>query len=62
MPAKPRRQKRRIGFAIGEPERVPVEPGPEVPGHYEEFTDDGELREERKHVRQHSFRGPPQLR
>jgi hypothetical protein len=63
MPRKPMRQKGRIGFTNGEPERIPADAGPEVPGHYEEFTDDGELREERKHnVHHHPFIRPPHLR
>lgn len=62
MPRKPRRQKRRIGFHIDlDVEWVPAEPGPEVPGHYEEFTEDGELRQRRTRVHD-SFVRPPVLR
>ncbi len=62
VPAKLRvRMKRRIGFTNSRPEMVPVEPGPEVPGHYEEYTDDHAKYEERKTRVHDSFRRPPVL-
>lgn len=56
-----RRLKRRIGFTNGEPETVPAEPGPEVPGHMVESTYYETNEEERHRVRQNPQRRPGDL-
>lgn len=62
MPRKLTRQKRRIGFFISDDvDYLPAEPGAQVDGHYEVFTDDGDTAEERKHVH-HPFRRAPVVR
>lgn len=58
---RPRRFKQRIGFTNGEPERLPAEPGPEVPGCFIESTY-YEVDEEERHVRHNPQRRPGVVR